>query len=742
MWMGHRSPLSVLRGSPWRADFVAVLILLGVVLIGVFPLIAGGITAGIDTLDFFYPMFSFLGEQLRSGRIPGWNPYQFSGTPFAADPESGWTYLPAMVFFSAFPLVPAAKCLVLFHFLLAALSMYALARVIGINIHGSFVASIGFALSHFLYTRTICCPAHIFVMSWIPAILLFIYLASFSKVWLNRVMCWSVAGLALSQTIAAWLGQGSYYVLLLTAGFVAYLELIRRPHQHWSPFRRLGRLAISLGAVFVWAGGFSAAGVLPRLEFVNASNLAGGYEGHSATQGGLSVADALTYPLIFGGLAIIVLAVMAPVLARSRYLTPYFIAVAVVAVILSLRETTPLHAIAYTLLPRFEALHRHSSERVLLVFYPVVAVLAGATVASVHRWPRLSFALVGVALANLLLANLWFPLTVSRHLDLNAYYSPAGAAEFLRSQEDQAPSRFFGYDPQAITLRDGQEIRYLWHMFDPRVTALLVNNRATLLRLEDIQGYNPLQLQRYVEFFDRLNREEQEYHGRYVLPGGLDSPLLDLLNARFIVIPAELSQDRSDLQELVRSLPLVYRDETVLVVENEAALPRAWIVHQARQVEAGGALDLIATGAVDARTTALLESVPPLLAPASDPSQDLASIEGHEPDAIRVRVRSDAAGLLVLSEIFYPAWAAYIDGTPTPIYVADHTLRAVSLPAGEHLVELKYESTTLRLGLIISLVTLAAFVLLAALAAWSRLARRPELLSIAGVSAPQITDPI
>jgi hypothetical protein len=697
-----------------RPDLLAVLLLVGIVVGGVFPLIYRGITAGIDTLDFFYPMFSFLGEQLRSGNVPGWNPYQFSGIPFAADPESGWTYLPAMLVFAALRLVPAATTLILFHFLLAALSMYAFARVIGLTVVGSFVAAAGFALSHFLYTRSICCPAHIFVMTWIPAILLFVVLASSLQTWLARVICWSVAGLALSQTIAAWLGQGSYYVLLLTAGFVAYQELIWRPRPAWSIFRRIGRLAISLGAVFGWAAGFSAAGVLPRFEFVNTSNLAGGYEGHSATQGGLSAAEALTYPLIFGGVTIVALAVIAPVLARHRFQTPFFVAVAVVALILSLRDTTPLHAAAYAFLPRFEVLHRHSSERILVVFYPVVSLLAGVAVSSIRGWPRLTAALVTVVLANLLLVNWSFPLTVSRHLDLDAYFSPASAAEFLRSQQDQELSRYFGYDPQVITHRDGQEVRYLWHMFEPEVTALLVNNRATLLRLNDIQGYNPVQLQRYVELFDRMNGEAQEYHGRYVLPGGLDSPLLDLLNARFVVMPAEISGDRADLQGLVETHPVVYRDATVLVAENASALPRAWIVHEARQVEPGTALDLIASGAVDARATALLEAAPPPLTPALDPFRDRAAIERDEPDAIRVRTRTDAPGLLVLSEIYYPAWQAYVDGTPVSIFVTDHVLRAVPLPAGDHVVEFRYESTALRLGLVISLTTCVAFGVLSA----------------------------
>jgi hypothetical protein len=376
------------------------------------------------------------------------------------------------------------------------------------------------------------------------------------------------------------------------------------------------------------------------------------------------------------------------------------------------------------LLPRFEELHQHSSERVLLLFYPAVALLAGAAVSAVSHWRRFAVALVGVVFLNLFVANFWFPLAMSRHLDLDAYYSPAGVAAFLnvraQTQGYHEPFRYFGYDPEAIALWEGQEVRYRWQMFDPRVTALLANNQATLLGLEDIQGYNPLQLQRYVEFFDALNGVEQEYHGRFVLASGLDSPLLNLLNAQYIVIPAEFAADRVDLQELVATHPVVYRDDLVQIVENREAFPRAWIVHEARQVAPGAALDLLASGAVDARTTALLEEEPPPLARANDPSNDLVIVERFEPDAIRLRTTSDAAGLLVLSEVFYSAWHAYVDGAPTTISVADHALRAVSLPAGEHVVELRYESAALQVGLALSILTYGAFGILSVVFIWRR----------------------
>ena len=56
-----------------------------------------------------------------------------------------------------------------------------------------------------------------------------------------------------------------------------------------------------------------------------------------------------------------------------------------------------------------------------------------------------------------------------------------------------------------------------------------------------------------------------------------------------------------------------------------------------------------------------------------------------------------------------------MDGESVPLHVANHALRGVPVPAGEHFVELRYESPALRLGLAITLAVaagLAALLLL------------------------------
>ncbi len=781
------------RARRWRvlasgpaADVAAILTLLALTAITTWDLVLGGTMVGQDSAAFFYPIFSALGERLAAGDIPGWNPHQFAGIPFAADPESGWMYLPAMLFFTALPLVAAAKTWILFHLLLPGLATLGLGRALGMGTLGALTAAVAYEFSGLLYARNVCCPAYSQVMAWLPALLLAMELAIQSRGWLGRITWWGATGFALSQILAAWLGQGSYYALLAFGGYVLYRTVIAPPERTLTMRGRLMGLILHGAVPFVIGLALAAAAILPRLEYNARTNLAEGYTGDlawAAVLGGwdvpATVASLLGRSLSYPGGATLALAFAAFVVARGRHAAPYFAALAAGTLILAQRETTWLHQIPYTLLPRFEELHRHWPERVLVAFYLGPAMLAGATVHALARRERPALlaasailpVLVTLAVAirlgpinglallagvvavlgllivaqprgrairrlvpSVLILTIFVDLLGAgrfniehgpfggfHKVDLATYYTPNGAAAFLQTQAANGqPTRFFGYDP-GIHPGDDTPQLYRYFFADPRSTALLLNNRGTVLGLEDIQGYNPIQPQRYVELIRAINGFTQEYHEANVYPAGLDSPLLNLLNARYILVPSVIPPGRADLERLVGQYPTVYADAQVRVLENRDALPRAWIVHEARQVATGEALSLLASGAVDPRRVALLEQTPPPdVAPPSNPALEEATVTHQEPDKLRVTVRTDAAGLLVLSETVDPAWQAEVDGTPAPILTADHLLRAVPVPAGEHTVELRYESTTLKVGTAISLLAYTGVIGIWTAAGWGR----------------------
>ena len=120
-----------------------------------------------------------------------------------------------------------------------------------------------------------------------------------------------------------------------------------------------------------------------------------------------------------------------------------------------------------------------------------------------------------------------------------------GAGEFLQSATDDGSLwRYFGYDDALQYGGVKWPSTYREWYFTPEAISLLINARAMPLRLDDAQGYNPVQLKGYVEFLNALNQSTQNYHDAQILPTGLLSPLLNLLNVRYIVIPNDLPAGR------------------------------------------------------------------------------------------------------------------------------------------------------------------------------------------------------
>ena len=57
----------------------------------------------------------------------------------------------------------------------------------------------------------------------------------------------------------------------------------------------------------------------------------------------------------------------------------------------------------------------------------------------------------------------------------------------------------------------------------------------------------------------------------------------------------------------------------------------------------------------------------------------------------RLRIESDGpAGFVVVSDCLVPGWSATVDGADAPLLRADYAFRAVPVPAGRHVVVLRY----------------------------------------------------
>ena len=101
--------------------------------------------------------------------------------------------------------------------------------------------------------------------------------------------------------------------------------------------------------------------------------------------------------------------------------------------------------------------------------------------------------------------------------------------------------------------------------------------------------------------------------------------------------------------------------------------------------------------------------------------EDVVTFDMVDPDQVRIQVDADAPGVLVINEIYAAGWNAYLDGERTAMVRANGAFRAVVVPAGSSKVVLRYEPASLRLGLWLSLATLAGVLIVLIL-----LSRRPR----------------
>ena len=154
--------------------------------------------------------------------------------------------------------------------------------------------------------------------------------------------------------------------------------------------------------------------------------------------------------------------------------------------------------------------------------------------------------------------------------------------------------------------------------------------------------------------------------------------------------------------------------EEVEVYENLKAQPRAWFVRRAAVDMSADVLQTIKTGKMkddspfDPSETVLFEkedfgnreiTLPQI----GEPANTEVKVTRYEPQRIEIATRNDRAGFLVLSEIYYRGWEAWIDGKRAPVERVNYVVRGLAVPAGAHRVEFVFRAPSFRNGAAYSL---------------------------------------
>ena len=338
-----------------------------------------------DILSFVLPRLAFLGRSLRAGHIPLWNPFEMTGTPYVADPQSGWLYaLPSLAFMFLSP-GAAMNTFIVANPIIAGLGLYAFLRMEKLSRTAATVAGLSISMAIAASAIAISMP-FAGAMAWTSVTLVGASGYARTTRWSRRCVWIAVGAFGWGQVANAHMSHG---LGMCTLVVVAYLgaNVIRAAKEGGSA----GRRATLLGLLFLVALPLANFAIfLPRLAFLSRSSLQGGYGNlpGSVSAGANRAPIAANgvwsgWPFALGaapgayvGSLVLVCVPAALRTKRFRALAATFASVGILVYVLTLNLLVTAEWFRTTVLEfPFGAVYLHNPGRLRYLMYFVVAVL-------------------------------------------------------------------------------------------------------------------------------------------------------------------------------------------------------------------------------------------------------------------------------------------------------------------------------------------------------------------------------
>jgi len=238
-------------------------------------------------------------------------------------------------------------------------------------------------------------------------------------------------------------------------------------------------------------------------------------------------------------------------------------------------------------------------------------------------------------------------------------------------------NRYFPHSPVVDKLKAEKEpIRVM----DLTRQTYQSKNYFALNGIEQFVGYHGAQLKTFDEFIGGLTYSR--------LRGNREINLrpFQLTGTKYIIL------DRGSQMSEAQGLKKVY-DNEVVVYETPRSMRRATIYHAGQLASnTTSDLDLLYDENFPFMAVLLVSEAPeyqPVLPDSG--AQESVEIVEHEIARQRYKVEMATAGLLFVSENYFPGWKVKVDGVEKKLLKADYTFRAVSLDKGSHDVEIYWD---------------------------------------------------
>lgn len=197
----------------------------------------------------------------------------------------------------------------------------------------------------------------------------------------------------------------------------------------------------------------------------------------------------------------------------------------------------------------------------------------------------------------------------------------------------------------------------------------------------DVAGYDPLYIKRYGQLVAAWEREKPDISpaafNRIITPMQFDNFITDLLGVKYI-----LTQEPIQSEKLI----LKGKEGDTHIYKNKNVFPRVFLVENivVRKDDQSVIEDMFRLGENLRYTAVVKDNID--IDPQKVTENEYAEIVAYAPNEVTIRAKSDVKRLLLLTDIYYPAWKAYVDGNQTRIYESDLTFRGIVVGPGEHTI--------------------------------------------------------
>lgn len=724
-----------------------------------------------DGYQQYLPWYTLTARIWRSGHLPTWNPFAYSGAPLLASNQPAVFY-PLNWLFIFLPPLFANNLIIVLTFVLSGVGAWLLARHLTQDEVAAACAGLAYSLSGFMFGH-IGHQGMIATAAWLPWILLGYELVR------QRL----TAGRALfaSGTLALSLFAGHsqvFFVSILALGAYASLLSVIEPSTRARPIMIAG---------MVLFGGFALGAIqlIPTIATLDAT-----------TRSHISFAEAMSYsfpkshlallafPYLFGnhfaagpytegyrgmwnltemagypGMAAAALAAAGLGMARRDRRVVAFLGMGVLSLALALGPATPLSRLFYRL-PVYGQFR--SWARYIVVVELIVAVLAAYGVALLRKgsrsektWGRIraiGLAAVVVCAAFLLpkfdeikrfipgeqpvaaalitpafaaalgviaavtlarkskaaLAFVLIVLVLDPALTFGAFYEwRSGSNTVFSLAADLSPRVPYTWG-MVKDVPDGID-RYLFVGGDVGPIGREFVHATDLKRMRSANGNDPLAPRDYLAAVG-MTPWGAVYSTEDIWR--TESRILDLLRVSTVILdPRSSGPGPGPLSLLPLGHPV--KGGRVIRYEYLPRLPEAFIVGAVARRSREEVLAAIrGSTPFDPRQVALVE--------ADCPGCSLGPIgEGGSVtktqwaiNSVTVDLNATRPGMLVVSQAWFPGWQARVDGKKSNVFRVDGLVQGVPVTSGRHRVELYYRAPGLRAGFFVSAAAVLVFLTL------------------------------